>query len=244
MTASKEQSYLLNAVEGWFNRPDQIQHYAKECAQAPTEAEQHLLSTMPGQGSVLDVGCGAGRISFILAGQGYQVTGIDVSSGLLQLARQIAIDKGLAITFLQNEGAVLPFPDGAFDSAIVFKVLCYLPTRELRSVFLKELHRVLKPGGICILTQHIVPDEFQDDGRDEHFAQSEASRFSIIERGDHLPLGVGYVHWFTVDELRKEMDDTNFDIEIFVSDEAYDGTGYMQLVRLSKRGSLTPARSD
>lgn len=68
MTASNEQSYLLNAVEGWFNRPDQIQHYAKECAQAPTEAEQHLLNTMPGQGSVLDVGCGAGRISFILAG--------------------------------------------------------------------------------------------------------------------------------------------------------------------------------
>ncbi|OBR65882.1 hypothetical protein A7K91_18075 [Paenibacillus oryzae] len=237
MTASKEQSYLLSAVEGWFNRPDQIQHYAKECEEAPTEAEQHLLSTMPGQGSVLDVGCGAGRISFILAGQGYRVTGIDVSSGLLQLARQNGIDKGLTISFLQNEGADLPFPDGAFDSAIVFKVLCYLPTRELRSVFLKELHRVLKPGGSCILTQHIVPDEFQDDGRDEHFAKSEAARFSILERGDHLPLGVGYVHWFTVEELEEELNNAHFDIEIFESDEAYGGNGFMQLVRLSKRNN-------
>ena len=237
MTVSKEQNYLLNAVIGWFNRPDQIQHYAKECEEAPTEAEQHLLSTMPRQGSVLDVGCGAGRISFILAGQGYRVTGIDVSSGLLQLARQNAIDKGLTISFLQNEGADLPFPDGAFDSAVVFKVLCYLPTRELRSVFLKELHRVLKPGGSCILTQHIVPDEFQDDGRDEHFAKSEVARFSILERGDHLPLGVGYVHWFTVEELEEELNNAHFDIEIFESDEAYGGNGFMQLVRLSKRNN-------
>ncbi|MHA7967782.1 class I SAM-dependent methyltransferase [Paenibacillus sp. CAU 1782] len=234
MTISEEQRFLLNAVEGWFNRPDQLEYYAMECGQAPTEAEKHLLNGMPGEGAVLDIGCGAGRISFILAENGYEVTGIDVSEGLLKMARHFALDKQLAITFLQNEGAKLPFPDETFASAVVFKVLCYLPTRELRSEFLSELYRVLKPGGICVLTQHIVPDEYQEDGRDEHFAKSEASRFSILERGDHLPLGVGYVHWFTVDELWQELGDTNFDIDTFESDEAYGGAGFIQLIRLRK----------
>ena len=47
--------------------------------------------------------------------------------------------------------------------------LCYIPTRELRNQQLNEFYRVLKPGGMCIITQNVVPDEYIDDANDEHF---------------------------------------------------------------------------
>ncbi|SDT24837.1 hypothetical protein SAMN05444162_3548 [Paenibacillaceae bacterium GAS479] len=43
---------------------------------------------------------------------------------------------------------------------------------------------MLKPGGTCILTQYIVPEGAMADARDEHFNESPAASFDILEEGD------------------------------------------------------------
>ena len=84
------------------------------------------------------------------------------------------------------------------------------------------------------MTQNIVPDEYMGDAIDEYYHQSPASDFQIIERGDTFPLGNGYVRWFTESELLQEINECKFTIELFNSDEEYDGDGYMRLIKLKK----------
>jgi len=236
MALSKERHFLFEAVKRWFNDTGQVSHYSDEFHDGPTAAERHLLHTLPGGGSVLDVGCGTGRISVYLAERGYQVTGIDVSEALLSVARDFARKRSLDIHFLQTEGITLPFPDNSFDILIGFKILCYIPTRALRHEYLTEFYRVLKPGGTCVITQNIVPDEYLDDAQDEHFRSSPAAQFGILEKGDTFPMGRGYVHWFTEGDLLSEIKNTNFVLELFDTDENHGGAGYLRLIRLRKIG--------
>jgi len=234
MIISREYDFLFQSVREWFNRPEQIAHYTAEISRGLTIAEQYLLSSLAGKGSVLDIGCGAGRACFELAEREYKVTGIDVSEGLLSVARKISMDKGTPIDFIHTEGVWLPFQDNTFEVVTGFKILCYIPTRELRETYLAEIFRVLKPGGTCVMTQNVVPSESISDALDEFYWSSPASQFGILEEGDSFPLGVGYVRWFTEDDLLAELKATEFHLELFKSDKDYCGDGYIRLIKLLK----------
>ncbi|SDT48291.1 Ubiquinone/menaquinone biosynthesis C-methylase UbiE [Paenibacillaceae bacterium GAS479] len=232
MTLSYEQKYLMDTVRAWFDEAEQITHYAGELKSGPTPAELFLLGQLPRDGQILDVGCGAGRIAIYLAEKGYQVIGTDVSEQLLNVAKEHSMQNNQPIKFIQNEGVQLPFKDAEFDVVIGFKVLCYIPTRELRAEALREYSRVLKPGGTCILTQYIVPEEAMEDARDEYFEANPAASFDILEEGDNFPLGKGYVHWFTEPSLQSELAGTSLTIEIFEDDSKHGGAGYLYLIKM------------
>ncbi|MCQ6562984.1 class I SAM-dependent methyltransferase [Paenibacillus mendelii] len=129
-----------------------------------------------------------------------------------------------------------PFEENSFDVIICFKVLCYIPTKELRNNYLDHLYRLLKPGGICLVTQNIVPDECIDDAVDEDYRKSPASRFPTIERGDCFPQGEGYVRWFTDGDLEEELRNSKLALTGYQSDEQYGGSGFMRLITLDKGG--------
>jgi SAM-dependent methyltransferase len=232
--SAEEQSYLLQSVVKWFNKLEQVRYYEEEMPSGPTNGEQALLSRLPLTGSVLDAGCGAGRISTWLARQGYRVTGIDVSEELLAIARAHSNCERLHLEYLLTEGIDCPFPDHSFDGVVGFKVYCYIPTRELRLRYLENLYRILKPGGVCILTQNVVPEEHMGDSIDDDFKKSPASRFSILENGDTFPLSEGYVRWFTVQELEEELRDSRFLMTLNTSDREFGGSGYTRLIELKK----------
>ena len=67
---------------------------------------------------VLDVGCGTGNQSIKLARKGVYVTGIDVSTKMLEIAKQKARDEGLSIDFRLMDAEQLEFEDETFDGAI------------------------------------------------------------------------------------------------------------------------------
>jgi len=233
MKISHEHAYLLQSVKKWFNRSEQVDYYSQEWDEGPTIAELHLLNALPVSGSVLDLGCGTGRISYYLAKQGYRVTGVDVSEALLSVASNKAVECKYDISFILADSLTLPFENETFDILIAFKLLCYIPTEKLRHQFLNELYRVLKPNGTCVMTQNIVPDDDRDEW-DEQDASSPAANFQIVEKGDHFPSGIGFVHWFTENDLLHEFSNSLFEMELFQSDEEHQGAGLLRLIRLKK----------
>ncbi len=91
---------------------------------------------------VLEAGCGTGLILQRLQSICGQAVGVDLSSGMLSLARE----RGLTVT--QAAVDALPFADETFDTVVSFKVLAHVP--PIRET-LVELTRVTRPGGHLLL---------------------------------------------------------------------------------------------
>jgi SAM-dependent methyltransferase len=106
-----------------------------------------LASVTPGQ-LVLDAGCGNGLYLRELRDRGVRAIGCDLSAGMLRSAGPGALVNG--------DLTALPFRDGAFDAVIAAHVLDLVPDREAA---IRELRRVLAPGGRCVAvtngTQHL-----------------------------------------------------------------------------------------
>jgi 2-polyprenyl-3-methyl-5-hydroxy-6-metoxy-1,4-benzoquinol methylase len=103
-----------------------------------------IPAAQPGQ-RLLDVGCGTGEQLLAMARRGYEVAGLDGSAEMLQHAR--AANPGVTLELGDVEH--LPYADGSFDVALCVEVLRYLPQE---APVLREMARVLKPGGICVAT--------------------------------------------------------------------------------------------
>ncbi|MBA7802848.1 class I SAM-dependent methyltransferase [Citrobacter freundii] len=112
------------------------------------------LSAFP-QASVLDMGCGAGHASFTAAHQVKQVVAYDLSAQMLDVVAQAAKEKGLDnIATRQGYAESLPFEDDSFDV-----VISRYSAHHWHDVgrALREVNRVLKPGGVVIVMDVMSP---------------------------------------------------------------------------------------
>jgi SAM-dependent methyltransferase len=117
---------------------------------------------------VLDAGCGAGAHAAALTERGATVTGIDLSAGLLEIARQrLGVDVSLIEADL---GKPLPLASGSFDLVLASLVMHYL---EDWGPTLVEFHRVLRPGGRLVISTHHPFMDHQISGADDYFATYE-----------------------------------------------------------------------
>jgi SAM-dependent methyltransferase len=108
--------------------------------------------------TVLDAGCGTGNYSRALLDHVARIEAVDLSAGMLEIARRKLSEAELQarVVFHQASIDALPLPDGAVDGVMVNQVLHHLPDERaagwpLHRRVLRELARVLKPGGICVL---------------------------------------------------------------------------------------------
>ncbi len=112
----------------------------------------------------LDLGCGNGRHSELLAERVDRVVGLDVSRGLLAEARERAADRDFAVELVHGDAATLPFADDAFDLSVFVATLHHLRPREQRVASLDELARVLSPGGRALISVwSTAHDRFDED---------------------------------------------------------------------------------
>lgn len=116
-----------------------------------TEAELGLLGDVSGL-DVLEVGSGAAQGGRWCAGQGARVVSSDLSAGMLRVARRLDLGSRASVhpSYVQCDGARLPFADAAFDRVITAHgVLAFVPDIEGA---LHEWTRVLRPGGRCVFS--------------------------------------------------------------------------------------------
>lgn len=100
-----------------------------------------------GEGKLfLEIGCCWGRWCVAAARRGYRPIGIDPSLEGILAARRVARQLGVKAHFLVGDGRYLPFADGFVDQAFSYSVLQHL-SRENVVLTLREVHRVLRPGG-------------------------------------------------------------------------------------------------
>ncbi len=103
------------------------------------------LDQLPAGTRVLDVGCGIGGSSRILARDyGFSVTGITISPQQVKRAQELT-PAGLDVQFLVEDALAMSFPEGSFDVVWSIEAGPHMPDKDL---FARELLRVLKPGGI------------------------------------------------------------------------------------------------
>jgi demethylmenaquinone methyltransferase / 2-methoxy-6-polyprenyl-1,4-benzoquinol methylase len=105
---------------------------------------------------VLDVATGTGLVAFELARRGgCQVVGVDQSEAMLARARGRAEAMGGRVQFLRGEAERLPFGDREFDSLTFTYLLRYV---DDRAATMRELARVVKPGGRVGMVEFGVPE--------------------------------------------------------------------------------------
>jgi SAM-dependent methyltransferase len=210
-------------------------HWGPVIRPAAERVLDHLAPTvaaLPGTAArLVDVGTGTGTLAIAALERwpGLEVTGVDPSRGMLELAEQAARDR------LPGEGAhryrtevgwadELPFDDGAFDLGVSSFVLQLVPNR---GAALREIHRVLRPGGVFAWVawqrgdQPYEPDRIanevldeagfdppDDGGRNGDVASAEAAALAMRRAGFrnvrahtdelvHAWDAAGYVAFFT-----------------------------------------------
>jgi SAM-dependent methyltransferase len=131
------------------------------CPEGLREADAGLLGPLAGRRAV-EVGCGAAAGARWLATQGAEVVALDLSAGMLRHAAQGSERSGVRVPLLQADAARLPLRDGSFD--IAFTAFGAVPFVDDPSAVMREVHRVLRPGGRWVFSvTHPMRWIFLDD---------------------------------------------------------------------------------
>jgi SAM-dependent methyltransferase len=170
---------------------------------------------------VLDIGCGSGAYAIYVAHRvGCRVIGLDVNPHAIASATQLAAGSalnGLARFEQCDASQSLPFTDGAVDAAFANDSLCHIPER---AGLLRELFRVLRPGGRLLFSDALViggvisqaelatrssigPYFFSPPGENERLLA--AARFAVLSVIDTSEQAAGISgRWCAARERRRE----------------------------------------
>jgi SAM-dependent methyltransferase len=100
---------------------------------------------------VLDLGAGFGALSLYFAHLGAEVVAVDPNEQRMRVAEAIAQRRGLSLSIAAAHAQSLPFPAASFDVVVANNSLCYIVGGELHDEAMREIHRVLRPGGWVVM---------------------------------------------------------------------------------------------
>ena len=139
-------------------------HFAETREYAWPEVESFVAADDSPVDVALDLGCGNGRHTELLADRADRAVGADVSRGLLDEARKRAADRGFDADLVQADAAAVPLRDAVVELAVYVATLHHLPSREARVGSLDELARVLDPEGRALVSAwSTAHDKFDGD---------------------------------------------------------------------------------
>lgn len=133
---------IFNQIaEGWYN----FRH------RSIFRSELEALAQRWQRGRLLNVGCGHGP-DFIPFKDSFELHGVDFSERMLELARKYADKYKFSVNLVDADARNLPYIDDSFDWAVAVATYHHIENSEERLQALKELRRVLRPGGEAFIT--------------------------------------------------------------------------------------------
>lgn len=183
--------------------------YANECygelAHKPLDRTllKHFAQDVQGRGPVCDLGCGPGQIARFLRDSGVdEVFGIDIAPGMVEQASKLSPD----IPFRQGTMLALDGAGGSWAGIAAFYSIIHIPREQVVNA-LGEMLRVLRPGGLLLLTFHIGQETIHlDDWWDE--------KVSID------------FFYFELAEMQNYLSAAGFEIEAVIERWPYKGVEY------------------
>ena len=212
-------SEILN----YFSDSSVLEHYQEATEQVGLwDSEKIVFSkTFPDLDlNLLELGCGAGRISFGLWKRGYtNLMASDFSKPMIKRAR--ILDKKLKteITFQVEDATALSFSNDSFDGAIFgFNGLMQIPGRKNRFQAMQEIQRVLKPGSFFVFTTHdqSMPKWKKFWALERKKWKKGEQNQELLEFGDRFeetPRGKLYIHVPDVGDIRSDLQAAGFSVE-------------------------------
>ncbi len=142
------------------------------------EAELRRLKTEErGSARALEIGCGSGRLMRPMSRHFLEIHGVDVSPEFIQEARESLRDLPNARPQQIRGTSLEDFADQSFDFVYSFDLFPHIPSQQLVVAFLREIHRVLRPGGLARL-------QFNGAAGSQSFDQWTGARFTQHELMD------------------------------------------------------------
>jgi len=144
------------------------------------EAElQRVPAEERGNWRALEIGCGSGRLMRPMSRHFVEIHGVDVSSGLIGQARENLGDVSHARLDQIHGTSLENFADQSFDFVYSFELFPHISSQELVLAFLREIHRVMRPGGLARLQFNgSARGESLDHGTGAHFGSHELLEFA------------------------------------------------------------------
>jgi demethylmenaquinone methyltransferase/2-methoxy-6-polyprenyl-1,4-benzoquinol methylase len=145
---------LFAGLPGNYDRMGAVLSFGQDPRWRATLVDQ--INPLPGQ-RVLDVATGTGLVAFALARRGCDVVALDQSQDMLAVARahlEQRPEQQARVSFIRGEAEHLPFDDGEFDALTFTYLLRYV---DDRAATMRELARVVKPGGRVGMVEFGVP---------------------------------------------------------------------------------------
>jgi ubiquinone/menaquinone biosynthesis C-methylase UbiE len=124
------------------------------------EETVRMAQVMPGD-SVLEVGCGTGTLTLAAkrqAGPSGKAVGIDLIPQMIELSRQKAAEANEDVSFQLGSISNIPFPENSFDQVMCSFMIFHM-SESTRNPGIKEIHRVLKPGGRLLIVDLTLPSK-------------------------------------------------------------------------------------
>ncbi|MFX1480883.1 MAG: class I SAM-dependent methyltransferase [Promethearchaeota archaeon] len=147
-------SEISKLVEEGYNKIANAYYAHRDLNKFISELDR-LIELLPKRAHILDVGCGAGiPTSKYLAERGFEISGIDISETMLNLARE-NVPNGTYTKMDMNE---IKFDENTFDALVSVYALFHVRKKKYYQIF-KKFYEVLKPGGILMINTGINESE-------------------------------------------------------------------------------------
>lgn len=212
-------------VKAYFDSEGVVEYYAQAAAELGLWVSEEKIFTrlFKPEDSLIELGCGAGRIAIGLYELGYRnLLATDYARGMVERARHLTKILEYSIPFRVCDATALEFEDDVFDGAIFgFNGLMQIPQAAQREQALREIFRVIRPGAWFVFTSH---DRERSAHRD--FWATETLRWEygtekpelddFGDRSEPMDHGIHFMHVPTVAEMQAQLAQVGFHLEASV----------------------------
>lgn len=207
---AREDAFFFVDNTGEYRDPDTDRFWAS--GEETLDKFRQYLGVTPGQNdTVLDIGCGLGRLTRALAGRSRAVLALDVSADMLERAQRY--NEHLSnVSWLQGDGTSLRGVDsGSVDAIVSFVVFQHIPDPAITMGYVREMGRVLRPDGWSAFQVSNDPRVHERSGARIGLRVRLAQLVGRAPRGQRDPAWLGSA--VDLDELASVADAAGMEVE-------------------------------